>query len=199
MTYNEETKTLTASEGKVLRRIEDGNIYGESIALGYSYYIGGRKLEEPHLDVPSDFEEIDNPYKEDSAAPVTLDEAKEQLKKKIEDYDGSDNVNSFLVNGESAWMTNAERTSYTASVSNAETLNEGTVDLLLNGRVLTLPTASAKTMLAQISRYADKCWMVTQRHLMEAGKLESIEDALGYGYKAGYPERPSFEVRDYAL
>ncbi len=198
MTYNEQTKTLTASGGKVLRRIEDGNIYGESISLGYSYYIGGRKLEEPHLDVPSDFEEVDDPYTE-TAIPETLEEAKAQLRRKIEDYDGSDNVNSFLVNGESAWMTNAERTSYTASVSNAETLNEGTVDLLLNGRVLTLPTASAKTMLAQISRYADKCWMVTQRHLMEAGKLESIEDALGYGYKAGYPERPSFEVRDYAL
>lgn len=194
MTYNEETKTLTASGGKVLRRIEDGNIYGESISLGYSYYIGGKKLDEPHLDVPSDFEEIDNPYKEDSAAPVTLDEAKEQLKKKIEDYDKSDAVNSFLVNGESAWMTNAERTSYTASITNAETLNEGTVDLLLNGGVLTLPTSEAKTTLAQISRYADKCWMVTQQHLIEADKVESIEEAQGYDYKADYPERLSFEV-----
>lgn len=192
MTYNEETKTLKASEGKVLRRIEDKNIYGESIALGYSYYIGGKKLDKPHLDVPSDFEEVDNPYK--SAAPVTLDEAKEQLKKKIEDYDKSDNVNSFTVNGESAWMTNAERTSYTASVTNAETLGEDSIQLLLNGKVLILPTSEAKTMLAQISRYADKCWMVTQQHLLEVDKLNDIDKIQSYNYKEGYPNRLTFTV-----
>lgn len=193
MTYNEETKTLTASEGKVLRRIEDGNIYGENIALGYSYYIGGKKLDTPHLDVPEDFEEVDNPYKEE-VAPTTLEDAKEQVKKKIEDYDKSNAVNSFLVNGESAWLNNGERTSYTASVSNAETLNEDSVDLLLNGKVLTLPTQNAKTMLAQISRYADKCWMVTQQHLLEVEKLTDVDKVLGYDYKVGYPDRLSFTV-----
>jgi hypothetical protein len=35
-------------------------IYGSDIYLGYSYYIGGELLSEPHLDVPEDFEEIDD-------------------------------------------------------------------------------------------------------------------------------------------
>lgn len=194
MTYNEETKTLAADSGKVLRRKEDKNIYGESITLGYSYYIGGKKLDTPHLDVPSDFEEIDNPNKEEPATPISLDEAKEQMKKNIEDYDKSDNVNSFLVNGESAWLNNAERTSYTASVSNAETLDEDSVDLLLNGKVLSLPTANAKTMLAQISRYADKCWLVTQQHLLEVEKLTDVDKVVNYDYKNGYPEKLVFEL-----
>lgn len=51
---------IIADEGKVLRRIEDGHIYGSDIYLGYSYYIGGELLSEPHLDVPEDFEEIDD-------------------------------------------------------------------------------------------------------------------------------------------
>ncbi len=51
---------IIADEGKVFRRIEDGHIYGSDIYLGYSYYIGGELLSEPHLDVPEDFEEVDD-------------------------------------------------------------------------------------------------------------------------------------------
>jgi len=50
---------IIADEGKVFRRVESGEIYGEEIYLGYSYYIGGVKLDTPHLDAPNDFEEID--------------------------------------------------------------------------------------------------------------------------------------------
>jgi hypothetical protein len=50
---------ITAQEGKVFRRKEDGMIYGKEISLGYTYYINGKKLKEPHLDAPEDFEEID--------------------------------------------------------------------------------------------------------------------------------------------
>lgn len=57
----ENEKHIIADEGKVFRRISDGMIYGEEIYLGYSYYIGGEKLEIPHLDIPEDFEEIDKP------------------------------------------------------------------------------------------------------------------------------------------
>ncbi len=60
MTIDKENeKHIIADEGKVLRRIEDGQIYGKEIYLGYSYYINGVKLEKPHLDTIEDFEEID--------------------------------------------------------------------------------------------------------------------------------------------
>ena len=55
---------IKAQEGKVFRRKEDGAIYGKEINLGYSYYIGGIKLDTPHLDTSEDFEEIDEPIKE---------------------------------------------------------------------------------------------------------------------------------------
>ena len=57
----ENNKIITAAEGKVFRRITDGQIYGKEISLGYSYYINGVKLTTPHLDVPEDFEQIDEP------------------------------------------------------------------------------------------------------------------------------------------
>lgn len=53
-----EGNTITADEGKVFRRIADGMVYGDSITLGYSYYIGGVFQDPPHQDTPEDFEEV---------------------------------------------------------------------------------------------------------------------------------------------
>ena len=65
ITYsNGKAISIKADEGKVLRRRHTHDIYGDEIYLGYSYYINGEKLSEPHLDVPADFEEIFEP-KED--------------------------------------------------------------------------------------------------------------------------------------
>ena len=50
---------LIADKGKWLRRISSGEVFGEEIALGNSYYIGGELQDTPHEDVMSDFEEID--------------------------------------------------------------------------------------------------------------------------------------------
>ena len=54
-----EGNKITAEEGKVFKRKSDGFIYGNEIFLGYTYFIGGQKLSEPHLEVPEDFEEIE--------------------------------------------------------------------------------------------------------------------------------------------
>ena len=60
-----EDRIIKASEGKVFRRISDGFIFGKEIRLGYTYYLGGKKLEEPLLELPEHFEEIDEPVRED--------------------------------------------------------------------------------------------------------------------------------------
>ena len=60
-----ENKIIKASEGKVFRRISDGFIFGNEINLGYTYYLGGKKLETPLLELPEHFEEIDGPVKEE--------------------------------------------------------------------------------------------------------------------------------------
>ena len=54
-----EERIIKASEGKVFRRISDGFIFGKEINLGYTHYLGGKKLEEPLLELPEHFEEID--------------------------------------------------------------------------------------------------------------------------------------------
>lgn len=51
---------IIAEEGKVFRRIADGHIFGKDIYLGYVYYINDVLLDEPHLSIPEDFEEVDD-------------------------------------------------------------------------------------------------------------------------------------------
>ena len=59
-----ENRIIKASEGKVFRRISDGFIFGNAISLGYTHYLGGKKLQEPLLELPEHFEEIDEPVRE---------------------------------------------------------------------------------------------------------------------------------------
>ena len=56
---------MTATEGKVLRRISDSWIAGQELYLGYTYYLNGIKLVEPVLELPEHYEEIDAPITEE--------------------------------------------------------------------------------------------------------------------------------------
>lgn len=56
---------IIADEGKVFRRIGTDELFGTDIYLGYSHYINGVRQVPPHLDIPEDFEEIDDPDYED--------------------------------------------------------------------------------------------------------------------------------------
>ena len=49
---------IYADSGKVFKRKNSNEVYGNEIWLGKSYYIDGVLLPEPHDDVPEDFEEI---------------------------------------------------------------------------------------------------------------------------------------------
>lgn len=62
---------ITAEEGKVLRRISDGQLFGNEIYLGYTYYLAEEKLEEPLLELSEHYEEIDDPVDEED---VLIDE-----------------------------------------------------------------------------------------------------------------------------
>lgn len=64
-------KHILADEGKVLRRISDGQLFGNEIYLGYTYHLAGEKLEEPLLELPEHYEEIDDPTDEET---VLIDE-----------------------------------------------------------------------------------------------------------------------------
>lgn len=63
---------IVAAEGKVFRRIASGELFGNEMFLGYSYYIGGVRQDPPHLDTAADFEEVDDTSAEELTAQEAL-------------------------------------------------------------------------------------------------------------------------------
>ena len=61
MDERDSIKKNVASKGKVLRRTSDGFLAGPDLYLGYTYYLHGEKLDEPLLELPEHYEEIDIP------------------------------------------------------------------------------------------------------------------------------------------
>lgn len=62
---------ILADEGKIFRRISDGQSFGNEIYLGYTYYLSGEELAEPLLELPEHYEEIDDPTDEET---ILIDE-----------------------------------------------------------------------------------------------------------------------------
>lgn len=120
---------------------------------------------------------------------------KEDLLLKIDNYDRSDSVNSFILNEViKSWFTVQERLNYKQSVEAAKLLGEETLEFLIEGMILSVSTAAAEYMLAQIQRYADKCYMVTQQHKANVNALTTEEELQNYDYTQDYPEMLKFEL-----
>lgn len=81
----------------------------------------------------------------------TLDEAKSEKIMEIENYDRSDNVNAFTVNGElTDWFTPEQRSNYKSSIDAAKLLDIESLSLFIGNTPVTISTQNAEYMLAQI-------------------------------------------------
>ena len=124
----------------------------------------------------------------------TLEQAKQEKLAAIEQYDSSSSVNSFSVNGKSAWLTPEARGNYKTSIDAAELLGETSINLLIADIAATLSLTNAKMMLAQIQRYADACYLVTMTHKATVNALTDIDSVDSYDITSNYPPKLTFTL-----
>lgn len=76
-----EHKTIYAGLGKTLKRISDGMDFGSEITLGYTHYIGGKKLDTPLWELEEHYERVAIPladlrlgmvFKTEDGKPYTI-------------------------------------------------------------------------------------------------------------------------------
>lgn len=132
-------------------------------------------------------------------APVrTLEQAKEEKIRQIEEFDNSNAVNKIIIkigeNTINTWFTPEKRADYKASIDAAELLGMETVSPVFSGQSIEIPTATAKTALAQIQIYANRCYNVTENHKAAVNALDTIEAVDSYDYTVGYPEKLTFNI-----
>lgn len=124
----------------------------------------------------------------------TLEQAVQEKIWQVEEYDRSGAVNSFQVNGISAWLTPDVRANYKNSIEAAELLGESTITFAIAGIVSEAPLLDARIMLAKIQRYADRCTLITEMHKANVNTFFTIEEVEAYDYRVGYPDQEDFTL-----
>ena len=124
----------------------------------------------------------------DNALDVTKEEAIEQ----ITEYDQSEDVNSFTLQGKIMWLPKETRVGLVNSVTIEKNAGKETTVLWFGGEKYELPVNTALQMLSALELYALECYNVTAAHKAAVNALESVEDVVAYDYTQGYPEKLNF-------
>ena len=124
----------------------------------------------------------------DNALDVTKEEAIEQ----ITEYDQSEDVNSFTLQGKQMWLPKETRVGLVNSITIEKNAGKETTVLWFGGERYELPVDTALQMLSALELYALECYNVTAAHKAAVNALESVEDVVAYDYTQGYPEKLNF-------
>ena len=125
---------------------------------------------------------------------LKLEEAKAEKIAEITDYDTSDKVNGFILNGMLVWLDKATRVGLMNSTTIAKAAGQQTTTLWLGGAKLVVGCDKAIQLLSALEMYALECFNVTASHKKAVSELMSLEDVEVYEYKAGYPKMLEMSV-----
>lgn len=117
---------------------------------------------------------------------VSINVLKSILLEKINLYDNSENVNSFILNGEHFWLDKATRVGLSLLFDSTE---DEKVSLATDKKIVELPLEDAKKFLKNLEVYAGKCYLRTATHKQNVAKLIKEEDIVNYRYTIGYPDK----------
>ena len=112
-------------------------------------------------------------------------EYKNILKAKINLYDKSEKINSFIFKEKNLWLDKATRVGL-MHLANCSTED---IQLILGDQILTCSPDFVKEFLTRLEVYAGKCYVQTQKHLIAVDSLKTPEEVINYDYTIGYPEK----------
>ena len=142
---------------------------------------------EPHIVTKYEYDEeliSLETYSEEGA----LEAVKNRKLAKIDEYDTSDNVNVFYLNGMKVWLDKNTRVGLMNSTNIAKNDHKETTTLWLGSNKLVINCDLAIKLLSDLEIYALDCFNVTATHKKEVSEMTDIEKIYNYNYKVRYPE-----------
>lgn len=128
-------------------------------------------------------------------SPISkLDQAKKEVIRKIDAYDKSSDVNSFLLNGIQVWLDKDTRVGLMNSIKIEKDAGKEQSVLWFNNICVTVNCDSAIQMLSALELYALDCYNKTSEHKINVQNLSSIEEVHNYDYTQGYPNKLEFTI-----
>lgn len=104
-------------------------------------------------------------------------------------YDTSEEVNSFTINGEVGWIDRNTRVALLHALDVVEQSGGTTYTVWFNDNPLTLNIFTIKQFLTALELYAIEALNVTNSHIREVKQLQSIQEVENYDITLGYPEK----------
>lgn len=117
----------------------------------------------------------------------TLLDIKNILLSLQKEYDSSEEVNIFTLNGKNVWLDSSTRLKILNRATIALNNNISVITLWFNNIKLDITPNKAIELINTVEDYASKCYDNTQTHYTEINQLKSIEACLQYDITAGYP------------
>jgi len=112
----------------------------------------------------------------------------------INEYDTSDQVNSFTINGISGWIDRNTRVALLHAIDVVEQNGGTEYTVWFEGIPMTLPIQTIKEFLNALELYAIGAFNVTNRHIMNVRQLQTIEEVENYDFTIGYPEKVVVDI-----
>ena len=124
----------------------------------------------------------------------TTHRIKEELIKLQNEYDMSEEVNSFTINGITGWIDRNTRIALKNSISVMEAKEQSTYTVWLGGYQMELPIPIIRNFLDALEVYAIEAFNVTQLHLAEISEIEDRDELFTYDISEGYPEKINIDL-----
>lgn len=164
---------------------ETGEVYNE-------HYI---KVDNDVIINPSEETLLENGYERVEVPENKLQKAIEEKVAEIKAYDNSEAVNSFSLNGMSAWINREDRIgtrrAIELDIENGKTESE----IWLNGFKLVVNSQLALKLLDAVGHYAYTAYNVTQAHIFTVKQLTSVEEVEKYDHTANYPQKLNLKTK----
>ena len=154
---------------KVYKDEDDNSLYDTLLTEGTN-----DQIEDINYNIKVDF----------NIAPekTPLGKAKEDMIRLIEQYDASDNVNSFSLNGIKVWLPKETRVGLMNSTTIEKNAGKEESTLWLNGLCITVNCDAAIQMLSSLELYALACYNKTAEHKLAINNLTDITEVKSYDY-----------------
>lgn len=123
-----------------------------------------------------------------------LENTRALVSQDIENYDISDSVNAFMINGSKYWLTKPMRESLITSLDRFQKAGIDNFPFVLGNIQEQLPCNVLDGMITQLEVYATQCMGVTTAHLMAVARLETEEELMNYDYTQGYPAMLEYTI-----
>lgn len=125
-------------------------------------------------------------------AEEILENARNEMLHRVEDYDKSPEVNSFLIGGQSMWLDFDERSRIKTSLDAYKASGATQMSKWFDGHEFTFTIEQWEQMLVALEIYASEALNVTEAHKAAINALSTAEEIEAYDYTTGYPTKLNF-------